>query len=248
MAIEIKDITKSADSMKTFVANMNEKALDTSEKIIDNSLEAAGQWQKVAFKALKTGTILFGKQQELLFHTLEGVKNQSLHGAVRFKKLLNIENIELPTVPNPTKLLKRKEVKETAKVTKKAAKEVNKKVADVEAQTKAAVAKTAKKASQKVAKTAESIKNKAVKTAAKASKMADQRLAKKASKKDDLKTIDGIGPKMETVLNKAGFISFDQLAKADADAVKAILLNESARYKMFEPKEWINEAKRLAKK
>lgn len=245
MAIEMKNITKRADAVKAFVADMNEKALNTSEKMVDNGLEAAGQWQKVAFKAMKTGTILFGKQQELLFHTLEGVKNQSISGAVRFKNLLNIE---LPTLPSPTTLLKKKEVKEVAKVTKSKVQEVSKKVADVETQTKAAVANTAKKASQKVAKTAENIKGQAVKAAAKASKMADQRLAKKTPKKDDLKVIDGIGPKMETVLNKAGYVSFDQLAKADAKAIKEVLLNESARYKMFEPQEWVNEAKALVKK
>jgi len=249
MAFEIKDIDvkKGADSVKELVSTLNEKALETSENVVDNGLKAAEQWQKVAFKALKTGTVLFGKQQELLFHTLEGVKTQSLKGANRLQKLLNIG---LPAAPKmTTRILKKKEVAEVAKVADKAVKKVTKKVANAEAKTKATVAKTTKK----LAKT---VKSKAVEVAAEASKIADKRLATKkaktpvktTSKKDDLKVIDGIGPKMETVLNKAGFTSFTQLAAADAKAVKTILLNESARYKMFEPKEWIKEAKAIVKK
>lgn len=261
------DIKKGVDTLKGLVETINDKALVSSDELVDNGLEAAQNWQKVAAKALKTGTVLFGKQQDLLFYTLEGVKNTSLSGAARLSHLLNIT---LPVAPKATRIMQQKEVAQVAKVSKKAIAKITKKV---EKKTKATVAKTTKKAVKTVTKVVGTVTQKAANTAAKATKIADARIAKATTKKaittkpvakkvvakivatknvttknDDLKVIDGIGPKMESILNKAGFISFAQLAKANDKAIKTILLAENPRFKMFEPKEWIKEAITLAKK
>ena len=65
--------------------------------------------------------------------------------------------------------------------------------------------------------------------------------------KIDLKVINGIGPKMEKVLNAAGIMTYADLAAFNEAGLKNILLAENPRYAMYEPKEWIAEAKKLAK-
>lgn len=64
--------------------------------------------------------------------------------------------------------------------------------------------------------------------------------------KSDLKLIEGIGPKLESILNTAGIISFDQLAKANPTKVKAILETAGPRYKMHNPTSWSQQAKLAA--
>lgn len=66
----------------------NKQALNTTEEIALEAIEIAGEWQKVAHKALKGGLQLAGNQQNLMFDTLEAVKGQFIHGKKRFSKLL----------------------------------------------------------------------------------------------------------------------------------------------------------------
>ena len=65
------------------------------------------------------------------------------------------------------------------------------------------------------------------------------------SEADDLKKIEGIGPKIEEVLNKAGVTTYKQLAAMDRDAIKAIL-DTVPTLKSKEPKTWPQQAKLAA--
>ncbi|HPK08686.1 MAG TPA: 30S ribosomal protein S1 [Saprospiraceae bacterium] len=75
---------------------------------------------------------------------------------------------------------------------------------------------------------------------------------KKESKKsadvelDDLKKIEGIGPKIAELLNEANINSFEDLAKAKAEDIKNILDNAGSRYKMHDPTTWPEQAKLAA--
>ncbi len=63
--------------------------------------------------------------------------------------------------------------------------------------------------------------------------------AKKAQAKgDDLKKIEGIGPKIEELLHNAGITTFADLAKADVAAIKEILNEAGSRYQMHDPTSW----------
>lgn len=64
--------------------------------------------------------------------------------------------------------------------------------------------------------------------------------------KDDLKKIEGIGPKIESLLNAEGISSFLQLSKTKADVVKAILDAAGPRFKMHNPGSWAKQAKLAA--
>ncbi len=59
---------------------------------------------------------------------------------------------------------------------------------------------------------------------------------------DDLKKIEGIGPKIAEHLNNAGINTFQELADSSVDALKEILENAGPRYKMHDPTTWPQQA------
>jgi predicted flap endonuclease-1-like 5' DNA nuclease len=60
---------------------------------------------------------------------------------------------------------------------------------------------------------------------------------------DDLTLINGIGPKIASVLQAAGVTTFAQLASMDADQVWQIL--RAANIRLGAPEKWIEQAKHL---
>lgn len=86
--------------------------------------------------------------------------------------------------------------------------------------------------------------------APKAEKVADAPAAApkaKASKKgDDLKKIEGIGPKAAEVLVAAGVDTFAKLAKTSADKVKEILDAAEAKVQHLDPTTWAQQAQLAA--
>jgi large subunit ribosomal protein L27 len=57
-------------------------------------------------------------------------------------------------------------------------------------------------------------------------------------KKDDLKKIEGIGPKIEGLLNKDGIIYFEQLEKTPVERIQKILDKAGPRYRIHKPATW----------
>ena len=62
---------------------------------------------------------------------------------------------------------------------------------------------------------------------------------------DVLKKIEGIGPKVEDVLNEAGISTFAQLAEADVDKLREVLA--AAKLQMMDPSGWLEQAELAAK-
>ena len=63
---------------------------------------------------------------------------------------------------------------------------------------------------------------------------------------DDLKLVEGIGPKIEGLLNDAGISTWQELADAPTDKVQAILDEAGPRYRMHDPATWSKQAKLAA--
>jgi large subunit ribosomal protein L27 len=63
---------------------------------------------------------------------------------------------------------------------------------------------------------------------------------------DDLKIVEGIGPKIEGLLNDAGINTWADLANAPLDKVQAILDEAGPRYRMHDPATWAKQAKMAA--
>jgi len=59
---------------------------------------------------------------------------------------------------------------------------------------------------------------------------------------DDLKKIEGIGPKISELLSNAGYDTFTKLSAAAPDKLKEILLEAGSRYKMHDPTTWPQQA------
>jgi predicted flap endonuclease-1-like 5' DNA nuclease len=62
---------------------------------------------------------------------------------------------------------------------------------------------------------------------------------------DDLQIIEGIGPKIEQVLNDGGIVTWADLAAADVDGLREILDAAGPRYRMHDPAGWPAQARLL---
>ncbi|WP_010177645.1 50S ribosomal protein L21 [Aquimarina agarilytica] len=76
--------------------------------------------------------------------------------------------------------------------------------------------------------------------------VAKKTTAKKAAKGDDLKKIEGIGPKAAEALTNAGIETFAKLAKAEPANIKEILVAASSRLAHLEPGTWPQQAQLAA--
>lgn len=59
---------------------------------------------------------------------------------------------------------------------------------------------------------------------------------------DDLKVIEGIGPKLEEVLNEAGIKSYKHLADKTPEQIQVILATAGSRYNRHDPSTWPQQA------
>jgi len=67
---------------------------------------------------------------------------------------------------------------------------------------------------------------------------------KKSTVKNDLKAIKGVGPKMETILNKAGITSYEQIAKISLKGLNQVLTDAGiVNLKMYNTSDWKTQAK-----
>lgn len=59
---------------------------------------------------------------------------------------------------------------------------------------------------------------------------------------DDLKIVEGIGPKIEELLHNAGIKTYAQLANSSVESISAILQAAGPRYQMHNPGTWGQQA------
>lgn len=71
--------------------------------------------------------------------------------------------------------------------------------------------------------------------------------AKNAGEKDDLKKLNGVGPKLEEVFNAAGIATFENFASTPVEKLNEILEEAGSRYSGKDPAPWVEQAKELAK-
>lgn len=64
----------------------------------------------------------------------------------------------------------------------------------------------------------------------------------KDTKKDDLKIVEGIGPKIEELFNNANIFSFEELAGAEVSFLKSILEAGGSRFQIHDPSTWPQQA------
>lgn len=74
----------------------------------------------------------------------------------------------------------------------------------------------------------------------------EKKAAASSDKGDDLKKIEGIGPKIAEILTNAGIPDFATLAGSDAEKIREILAEAGSRYRMHDPTTWPEQAKLAA--
>ena len=118
------------------------------------------------------------------------------------------------------------------------------------------VAKPKKQAAPKVEKAAPEVKEETPAPVAAAAPVVEEKEkpAKKAKvekitlpsgkkiKQDDLKMVEGIGPKIEGLLHAGGIMTWRDLADVDVAKVQAILDEAGPRYRMHSPATWAKQA------
>ncbi len=185
------------------------------------------------------GNILV-RQRGTKFHPGENVymgRDHTLHaaidGVVTFKRTRN-DRSYISVLPYEAVAETVAPMAKTAKVAAKPAapaeKPAAKKVAApaVEETAPVAVAEPA------VAPVAPIVEEPAVETIDEAPKAA----AKKAPKLDDLKIVEGVGPKIEQLLKDGGINTWAELADAPVDRLKEILDAAGSRYQIHDPSTW----------
>ncbi|MEL6273545.1 MAG: helix-hairpin-helix domain-containing protein, partial [Bacteroidota bacterium] len=88
-----------------------------------------------------------------------------------------------------------------------------------------------------------------IKKAAPKKKMTAKKASAKkvvAKKKDDLKKIEGIGPKIAGLLNEAGIETYSQLSKASLKKLQGVLKAAGPRFRLAKPDTWKAQAKLAA--
>ena len=97
----------------------------------------------------------------------------------------------------------------------------------------------------KAAAKKEEPKQKAEKAPA-AKKVEKVKVGGKNYKIDDLKLVEGIGPKIAEIFTEAGIGTWEALSKTSVDRLKEILEGAGSRYKMHDPTSWPQQAQLAA--
>lgn len=63
-----------------------------------------------------------------------------------------------------------------------------------------------------------------------------------AGHRDDLKIVEGIGPKIEELLFQSGIFTYQQLAETPVEDIRTILSNAGSRFAMHDPGTWSAQA------
>ncbi|MCY7353078.1 MAG: hypothetical protein LH606_20875 [Cytophagaceae bacterium] len=63
---------------------------------------------------------------------------------------------------------------------------------------------------------------------------------------DDLKIVEGIGPKIEELLNHDGILTFAQLAAASPERLRQVLVAAGPRFQIADPSTWPQQAQLAA--
>ncbi|NQZ42680.1 MAG: hypothetical protein HRT65_00055 [Flavobacteriaceae bacterium] len=218
-------VFETATAVKNQMTSGKERMLDLvgyEEDMMERAVEFASN-TKVGKKVINVTETL----KEKVAENPMVKKAEKTADGLKAKGTAKLNDLRGDVLEQAKKILnKGEELVEEAMEPKKAAKKVKKNV--TKAKTK--VQETAKVATKKATATA----GKVVATAT-------------AVVKDDLKLINGIGPKLEKMFNEGGIQTFAQLAKASEAKIKGILEKAGPIFKNANFSEWVKQAEELAK-
>ncbi len=82
-------VNNSVNTAKKVAKNANTNVYNTTQDVVDFSIQRGTEWQGITEKAIKGGLKLAANQQDMLFDTLFSVKSQIKHGRKRMSALFS---------------------------------------------------------------------------------------------------------------------------------------------------------------
>lgn len=234
--INTDNVKINRDAIKENIKKTHDTIINASEDILNSTFKTGEKWQKLMAKAVKNTEPMREKQVDIVFDAAEAVKGQIEYGANRFKTLVGLEDDVLEKVKdkitnNP--ILKRFKAEVDEFVEEVSDNPIVKNAEKVATKIKVEVSDAYAEAKDKIEDVVDQVED----------KIED---VKNAVTKNDLKVIDGIGPKLESILNEAGITSYAGLAKTSEKKLAQILEAAGPRYKMHNPSDWKVQAKMAA--
>lgn len=86
--IEMFDVTKGIKQAKSTAKDANDFTLNTTDKVVDGVFDNSKKVMNLTDKAVKGSLELAERQQEMVFDTLETIKEQFTESAKRLKKIV----------------------------------------------------------------------------------------------------------------------------------------------------------------
>lgn len=227
-------------AIKDGIKKTHDTIINTSEDLLNSTFKTGEKWQKLMANAVKKSEPMREKQIDMVFDAAEAVKDQVEHGANRFKVLVGLEGDVMDKMKdrvtnNP--LLKRFRSEVDEFVDEVSDSPIVKKAEKVATKIKVEVSDAIEEAKDKIEDVIEDVEDKIEDV------IED---VKGATTKNDLKVIDGVGPKLESILNEAGITSYIALAKTSEKKLTKILEEAGPRYRMHNPSDWKAQAKLAA--
>lgn len=248
------NLKETANTLRTKVNEVNEDFLKVSNEIVDETLATGEQWQAVFAKAMKTGTKALDQNQKLAVKAVAGARVQYVNGSRRLMNLLGIDAAKVSEQVKETVEDAKESVEKATNSARKTANKVIGKTTDAAKRVSKATAKAKKETTAKIEQQATEAKKQVAKATATAKQQANKAIEQAAKaveptvERDNLKLIDGIGPKMEDTLNQFGIDTFKQMAVANVKNLTAALETVNPRYASEERvQNWIASAKKMAK-
>ena len=234
-----KELTQKNNGLKAQAKVLNETALEVGNDLIEVAIKGGKVSQQIFGKVLNGGLTIFGMQQKLALNALEQVA-EKVEQNDQLKKWVDVSTSYLNNFKQSAEATTAK-VKATLTGKATAIKEevtetVNEVTEDLEA-----IETVATAAKEELTEAVGKAKQQFVTAVEKVVKTAKSEFAEEIN--NDLKKIDGIGPKMEEVLNEAGITSFAQLAESSIEDLEKVLEAAGTTYKRFNPTPWIEQAK-----
>lgn len=252
-----KKVTVKENGLKAQAQVFNKTALQVTEDMIDLALKNGAAGQKIFGKVLAGGVTIFGMQQELVLNTLEKVAQDE-----RVQKWVKVPagyfNRFRKTAEETTVTVKETVEQVTAIAKVEGAKVANKINKQIEVLTKAKneVVETVEETTTELVEKAVEVKEEIVETVtekgAEMRKIVEDTVEELEGEDtvevavDDLKKINGIGPKVAEILAAGGYGTFQQVAQANVEDLKQVLETAGTRYKKFDPAPWVEQAKLAA--
>lgn len=257
---------------RALVKKINSDLIDASFDALENTAKTGEKWQKLANKLIKQAEPISKKQKAMVLESAETIKSQLTSGTDRLKNLVGydpkaMENAKKMIAENPV-VEKAGEVKEkiekeisnnklvvkaekmTAKISKKISdtiEEVKEKIEEyAEEAMEAAPVKKAKAPAKRAPKAKKTVAKKTVAKKAPVKNKEEKKVVVPTSdKKDDLKAIKGIGPKLEEVLNGIGLTAYEQIKKLTIKDMTKLLSDAGVNTKLYDISGWKKQAKEL---